>query len=239
MATHDLTTLYTAKAVEYLIAVSYLLLFIPFWRFVNGGQAARARVRVPATSAAQLFNDWFVLPAQLFFHPGHAWARVDGDDTVTIGIDDFARKLVGPLSAVGLPRQGETLAQGERGWSLVAGAKTVDMLSPVDGTVVAVNEQAAESPDLVHEDPYGRGWLLRVRNPRLAANLKHLLSGSLARSWMSGVTDALRLQAGPELGLAYEDGGVIVDGLARSLDAEQWDVIARQYLLTDEGGPHA
>lgn len=239
MASHDLTTLYSAKAVEYLIAVSYLLLFIPFWRFVNGGTTARVRVPARAASRARLFQDLFELPARLFFHPGHAWARVDSPDTVTIGIDDFARKLVGPVSALRLPQPGDTLAQGERGWALVVGGTSIDMLSPVAGTVLAVNDLAASAPDVVDRDPYGHGWLLRVKSPRLAANLKHLLSGSVARAWMNSVSDALRLQAGPELGLAYEDGGALVDGLAHGLDPERWEAIARHFLLTDDGGTHA
>jgi glycine cleavage system H lipoate-binding protein len=239
MPTHDLTTLYSAKAVEYLIAVSYLVLFIPFWRFVNGGQTARVRVAARSAVPARLLQDLFDMPARLFFHPGHAWARVDGADTVTIGIDDFARKLVGPLSAINLPQPGDTVMQGDKGWALVAGDTEIAMLSPVDGTVIAANDAARSAPQLVHQDPYDRGWLLRVRSPRLASNLKHLLAGDLARSWMNGVADALRLEAGPELGLVYEDGGVPVDGLARGLDSGRWAAIARQFFLTEDGGSHA
>jgi glycine cleavage system H protein len=239
MPAHELTTMYTAKAVEYLIAVSYLLLFIPFWRFVNGGSAARVRVPARQPARASLATDWFQLPAQLFFHPGHAWARVDGSDTVTVGIDDFARRLVGPLSAIHLPNPGETVGQGDRGWTLIADATPIDMLSPVDGTVLAVNSQALSSPEVVSQAPYDQGWLMKVRSPRLAANLKHLLSGSLARSWIAGVTDALRLQGGPELGLVYEDGGMLVDGIARGMDPDNWDAVVRRFLLTDDGGSHA
>jgi glycine cleavage system H lipoate-binding protein len=164
---------------------------------------------------------------------------VDGADTVTIGMDDFARKLVGRLDALNLPKPGDRLTQGEPAWTLMAGSTPIGMLSPVDGTVVAVNDEARAHPGLVHQDPYEKGWLLKLKSPRLAVNLKHLLSGSLARSWMNGVTDALRLKTGPELGLAYEDGGVPVDGFARSLDSRRWDAVAREFLLTDEGGPHA
>ncbi len=240
MPTHDLTTMYSAKAVEYLIAVSYLLFFIPFWRFVNGGRET-SRVRIPARSlaAVRLLQDMFELPARLFFHPGHAWARVEEPDTVTIGIDDFARKLVGPVSAVRLPRPGDALRQGEKGWSLVAGGEEFEMLSPVDGIVVAANDAAAGDPDLVGQDPYERGWLLRVESPRLGSNLKHLLSGDLARSWMNGVANALRREAGPELGLVYEDGGAPVDGLARGLDPVRWDAVVRRFFLTEDGGSHA
>jgi glycine cleavage system H protein len=242
MVSHDLTTMYGAKAVEYLIAASYLLLFIPFWRFVNGGPAA-ARERAVATVPGRpgLLSDWFTLPDQLFFHPGHAWARVEGPDTVTVGIDDFAGKLVGRVAAVSLPRVGTSLTQGDKGWSLVSNAKSIDMLSPVDGTVIAVNDRVASSPDALNQSPYERGWLMKVKSPRLATNLLHLLSGSVARAWMNGVAESLRRQFGPAqgLGLVYEDGGVPVDGIAHGLDPEHWDAVARRFLRTEEGGFHA
>lgn len=233
MIPHDYMTLHTAKMVEYLIAVTYLLLFIPFWRFVNAPAAA-----APATAHAPrhvpTLKDWFALPDGLFYHPGHAWLRVDGADTVTVGFDDFARKLVGPPSAITLPAVGAMVAQGEPAWTLVADGKAIDMLSPVDGTVVAVNERARRSPALAHERPYADGWLLKVQNPRLAANLKQLLTGRLAKRWIEDLSESLGGGLMPALGHVYEDGGVVVDGFARSLEPDNWDGVARRFLLTDQ-----
>ena len=232
MMPHDLPTMYSAKAVEYLIAVAFLLLFIPFWRFVD-----RERVTAPVavTTARRWLGqvvDWFAVPSDLYFHPGHAWARADGGDVVTVGMDDFAQKLVGGVSAVVLPGVGARVRQGERGWSLVYDSKSVDMLSPVDGTVVAVNEQAAGSPRPSGRDVYGDGWLLKVKAPRLAANTKQLLSGLVAKRWMEGVCDGLRARMSPDLGLVYQDGGLPVEGMARDLDPAHWDEIAREFFLT-------
>ena len=234
MMPHDFMTMHTAKTVEYLIAVSYLLLFIPFWRFVNGDPrpvtvAAAATRRVPA------IDQWFATPDGLFYHPGHAWLRVEGPDTVTVGFDDFAGKLVGVPSAITLPEVGATLAQGEPAWALVADGKAIDMLSPVDGTVVAVNEQARRSPALAHERPYGDGWLLKVRSGRLAANLKQLLTGQMARRWIGDLADGLRGDLTSALGHLYEDGGVVIDGFAGALEPDGWDQVARRFFLTDGG----
>jgi glycine cleavage system H lipoate-binding protein len=228
MLSHDLAGPYQARAAEYLIAVVYLLLFVPFWRFVNGGRAGAPAVD-PARPATH--NGWFGMPPGLRFHPGHAWARC-GAALVTVGLDDFARKLVGPLTAVQLPATGSTVAQGEKAWTLVASSRSVDMLSPVDGTVVAVNRKLAEAPAALEQDPYSDGWLLMVRPSRLEANLKQLLSGGVARKWMEGVADALRERTGPGLGLLAQDGGTPVNGIARELDPERWDEVARTFLLS-------
>ena len=103
MIPHDILTLYTAKMLEYGIAVLFLLLFIPFWRFVQGGATAAAAVPAHAAARQTTLADWFTVPADLLFHRGHAWARPDASGLVTIGMDDFAANLVGPLNRIAMP----------------------------------------------------------------------------------------------------------------------------------------
>jgi glycine cleavage system H lipoate-binding protein len=231
MTGHDIFTMQAIKAAEYAIAVTYLLLFFPFWRFVNGGRAAERAAEAPRWLGQ--VAGWFHVPDHVYFHPGHAWARLDGD-VATVGMNDFAHRLVGPAT-MRLPEVGTQLAQGERGWTLVSGDKSVDMLSPVDGTVIAVNPRMLAAPEAVDGDMYGDGWLVKVRSPRIAANAKQLLKGSLARRWMEEACEGLATMMSPELGRVYQDGGRPVHGMARSLDPERWDDIARRFLLTSTG----
>jgi len=236
---HDLIAIYWIKAIEYVLALSYLPLFILFWKFASPKRPAPARVPATAPGWADQLAGSFQVPADLFFHRGHTWVRLGGDATVTVGIDDFAQKLVGPLGGVTLPAVGATLAQGEPALSIDAGAASIDMLAPVDGTVVAVNPRLADSADIVKTSPYGDGWLIQIRSTRLAGNLKNLLSGTLARRWMDTVCESLGAEMGTlDLGGVYADGGQVVDGIARSLSPENWDAVARRFFLTEDGGRH-
>jgi glycine cleavage system H lipoate-binding protein len=232
MIPQDLLTMASAKAMEYLIAVAFLLLFIPFWRFVNAERGAERVVAADLPRWLGQMVEWFLVPDTVYFHPGHGWARVGDGGLVSVGMDDFAHKLVGGVSAIKLPKVGARLGQGEKAWSLVSEGKSVDMLSPVDGVVVAVNGEAAASPERLNLDPYGEGWLLKVRAPRLAANLKQLLSGTSAKRWMEDVCENLRAIMNPDLGRVYQDGGLPVYGMARSMDPVRWDEVARSFLLT-------
>ncbi len=229
MLYHDIFQMYSAKALEYLIAVAFLFLFIPFWRYVSPAPAREQVAESPGWLGHMV--EWFRVPENVFFHPGHAWARISDGGVVTVGMDDFAHRLVAPGS-VALPRIGTTLSQGEPAWALMADGKSVDMLSPVDGTVVAVNERFNAAPERLGRDPYGEGWLVKVRAPRLAANVKHLFKGSLARRWMEEACAGLQDLMSPELGRLYQDGGLPVHGMAHSLDAERWDDIARRFFLS-------
>jgi glycine cleavage system H lipoate-binding protein len=242
--THEFLSVYGAKSMEYLLAISYLLLFIPFWKYVQGGKAApalqvsaeakpaaRAAVRParPAgATAPRPTAGWFQVPAGVHLHPGHTWARLDADGLVSVGVDDFAHKLVGPAS-LELPELGEHVAQGEAALEIGDADKKVPMLSPVDGTVVAVNAAARERPDAI-DDPYA-GWLFKVKPNRLAANFRQLLADGPARRFLEDAGEAVALRMSPQLATVLQDGGTPVHGIARALAGDAWDELARQHFL--------
>lgn len=233
---HDFLSIYPAKLFEYTLAIGYLLLFIPFWRYVQGGrrQEAKAPVKVPrahpSARHAGATAGWFQVPAGIHLHPGHTWARLEPDGLVAVGADDFAHKLVG-AARVDLPALGAHVVQGEPAFGIGDGEKDVPMLSPIDGTVVAVNAAIRERPEGL-DDAYGKGWLFKVKAPRLAANLRQLLTDGPARRYMEGAESQIALRLAPELGAVLQDGGMPVHGIARALAGDEWDGLARQFFLT-------
>ena len=101
------------------------------------------------------------------------------------------------------------------------------MLSPVDGKVVAINDKIVSSPGNINQYPYG-SWLMEVESPRFSVNKKQLVSGALAKRWMEEVRENLLSRMNYNLGLVYQDGGLLVDGMARNLDRDKWDEIAKE-----------
>jgi glycine cleavage system H lipoate-binding protein len=227
--TYDLLSVYPAKLLEYGLAMTYLVLFVPFWRYVQGGQRqpAAAPARAGARARARPAAGWFQLPENVHLHPGHTWARLEPDGLVTVGVDDFAHRLVGP-AVVALPAVGARVAQGEPAVEIGDRLKMVPLASPVDGTVVAVNQAGLEEPG----DPYGAGWLFKVRAPRLAANLRQLLTGGRARGLLEEACDRLSQRMDRELGQVMQDGGVPIHGIARVVAGDEWDSLARGFFLT-------
>jgi hypothetical protein len=108
------------------------------------------------------------------------------------------------------------------------------MLSPVDGKVMAINDKIVNSPENVNKYPYV-SWLMEVESPRFSVNKKQLLSGTMAKKWMEEIRENLLSKMSNNLGLVYQDGGMLVDGMARSLDKEHWDEIAKEFFLLSEG----
>ncbi|HEX4824105.1 MAG TPA: glycine cleavage system protein H [Candidatus Polarisedimenticolaceae bacterium] len=227
-----LAELQAAKTIEYLLAVGFLVLFVPFWRFAEPrGPALEAQ---PARRAARVPTGWFHVPDGVALHPGHAWARSATDGEVVVGVDDFARAVIGPIGDVDLPAAGTPIRQGEPAITLRGAAGSLPVVSPVDGLVVARNPAARLHA--VESDPYGDGWLLRVHAPRLAANGRQLLTGSTARAFMEDVAERLRGVVAPTLGPALADGGLPVSGFAAELPPEAWERIKSEFFFADGGG---
>jgi glycine cleavage system H protein len=101
------------------------------------------------------------VPPELHYSEEHEWVRVEGD-TATLGITDYAQDQLGDVVYLDLPKVGATLQQFQKLGEIESVKAVSDLLSPVSGEVRERNEEAVRSPELVNQDPYGRGWLLRV-----------------------------------------------------------------------------
>ncbi|MFZ1828737.1 MAG: glycine cleavage system protein GcvH [Candidatus Competibacteraceae bacterium] len=103
------------------------------------------------------------IPIELRYAETHEWVRPQEDGVVTVGITDHAQHLLGDLVFVELPEVGRVVAAAE-GCAVVESVKAAsDVYSPVDGVIVEVNELLADNPELINEDPYGEGWILRIK----------------------------------------------------------------------------
>ena len=172
------------------------------------------------------------LPAGVFFHRTHAWIRVEGDGTVQVGLDDFARRLLGRNIHFNAPLTGTMVEKGESVCLMEHQGETIPLLSPVDGRVLSVNHEVIDHPELVQSDPYGQGWLYRIRPYNLYHNLRDLLSGVEARVWMEEELRQLSgvLEPGSALPRAA-DGGRMIEDLSPALGA-RWAEVNRLFLLT-------
>lgn len=155
--------------------------------------------------------------------PGHSWARFR-DRRVTVGADDFVPKTLGPIEKVELPEPGTKVKQGDRLCRMTHGQRSVELLSPVSGTVIGLNEFLVARPDLVNDSPYGGGWAVRLEASDIDTDRSHLRSDGAARAWFRHEVDTL---IGTVLAPAASlpDGGELVGDLHQQIDDRAWQQI--------------
>ena len=174
----------------------------------------------------------FEVPENVRYHVGHTWALSESRELVRVGMDDFASKLVGKIESIALPQRGRWVRQGQKIWTIFRDGKSVDMVSPIEGTITDVNDAVAKNPELARKDPYGEGWLVTVQAPDSKINFRNLLSGSLARLWTESAALQLRSKIPTLAGALAQDGGVAVDDLTAQMPGEDWARVTREFFLS-------
>lgn len=102
-------------------------------------------------------------PPELSYSQDHMWVRDEDDDEVVVGITDYAQGQLGKVVYVDLPDVGEEVIEGEEMGAIESAKSVSDLICPVSGEVLDVNDALADDPAVINEDPYGDGWLVRVK----------------------------------------------------------------------------
>ncbi len=220
--------IFATKGIEYIAVIAFLLTFVVFWRILNRSGAEKEKTHVLENVKTTLV-DWFYLANNFFYHQGHSWVKRENKNFVTIGMDDFAQKLVGRPDKIKLPAAGKFIMQGEAAWKLNFADKTITMLSPVNGKILEVNEKIFNRPELINEDPYDEGWLLKVKPSKFNVDCKNLLSGELAKAWLQNGVNILSNKMTGNYGVVFQDGGMIKSGFAKDLSPDNWHQLAREF----------
>jgi glycine cleavage system H protein len=229
VGTSGYTDIFATKGMEYIFILFFIVVLVFFWRFLSRAEGPEIS-KDAADSVGKQSLKRFRLPKDLFYHQGHGWVKLEPQDTVRIGVDDFVQKLIGRASFIDLPRVGAFLKQGEKGWKMGGESISLDVLSPVDGEVLAVNDRALQDPQAVNRDPYGSGWLLKVRVPKTEDNTVHLLSGEPAEAWMKETVEAFsrRMLDDPDLAARIRrTAGIEIAGAG---PRKKWNDLAQEFL---------
>jgi len=118
----------------------------------------------------------YFLPDDLYYHKEHFWAKVEGHGVI-VGTTDFAQKLAGQIVYVELPSVGRVVEQGRPCGSMESGKWVGRIYAPISGKVESFNEALEESPELINESPYEKGWMFKVNPSNLQEELKNLMQG--------------------------------------------------------------
>ncbi len=153
----------------------------------------RSRGEVPATQpevwagppAPRLQREYgFSIPEGYCFHPGHTWVLKEDGENARVGVDSFATNLIGKIDLIETLGSSRWVRQGQKLVTLISGDQSFDLVSPVEGVVMALNKEVIQDPGLIARDPYQNGWIAMVKAPDLTLNKKNLVQGGMVAPWL-------------------------------------------------------
>jgi len=166
----------------------------------------------------------FQIPGGVFISDGHCWANVEEEGTVKVGIDDFAKKLIGKINSIILPNLGMTVKKGEKIFTIKQGTRNITFKSPVSGKVKELNKFVNEDIKSLDVTTYEQNWICEIDADELDVEISQLKIGKAAVSLYQDDIDRLKemkskIKTGKE---DFEPNGVIYTGEMEKLDDVSW-----------------
>jgi glycine cleavage system H protein len=222
----DVLIMVIGLLVRFLVAViGFAVLLVPIVLLMAAWQKLSS-VRDRATGLAQAGSvKWL---RQAHYAPWHTWLAPAEAGLARLGMDAIAGRILGGITGIEIAAPGTRLRAGEALARVSLGTRTATLRSPADGLVVAINADAERSPQVLHRDPYHRGWLALIAPS--PDSYRTLRTGEPARLWLADEDKRLQLAFEHSLGFAAADGGDLVAPLQGLLDDEQWTELTGQFL---------
>jgi glycine cleavage system H lipoate-binding protein len=188
----------------------------------------RVQVLGPA-EAEQSSATEFAIPGGVLVSAGHCWASLAQDGTANIGVDDFARKLLGRVDAIELPEVGMSVKAGQGLFTLRQGNRQVQFHAPLSGKVASVNRELRRDPGMFGDYPYGKNWICVIAGEDLDAELPGLKIGKSAVAFFQDEIERFRAFLQKQSGGEVADSATFCIGALEKLDDGHWDAAVKEF----------
>ncbi len=214
---------------EFAILIILLILAIFYFRRRQSARvAALTASEAPRTQADSAYE----LPSGYCFHPGHTWMKEQRRETARVGIDRFASNLLGKVDRIAVTGEQRWVRQGQKLITLTGECELVEMVSPVEGVITAINQEVIKDPELLSRDPYGQGWVCAIKSPEMATNRRNLVQGENTTSWMGHSLRRLKAMLAQADPAPAQDGDLPGRGVLARLSPELRKRVVNEFFVT-------
>jgi glycine cleavage system H protein len=219
-------------SILFVLLMFLLIISISYFRSPAHEAAVRVQPSPSPTVAPKMERSFGLsIPKDYCFHPGHTWASKEGYDNARIGLDSFAANLMGQIDRIEVVGENRWVRQGQKVMTIHCGETAIDLVSPIEGVITALNRDAIQDPKTIVRDPYEKGWIAMVKSPDLGVNQKNLVQGSMVAPWLQNCLSRLVSMVPQMEGAMAADGGLPVAGLLRRLDPEARQSVLKEFFL--------
>lgn len=233
------SNIFETKGLEYLVIIAFLFLLIPFWILLNRQAKVTKQIQ---TALGVLAANILRIPQGLFYFRNHTWMYMEKTGTAKVGLDDLLLHITGKVKFSNLKNPGEMILKGDLLTEIDQNGKLLRIFSPVSGKIMDTNITLNESDDMLNEDPYGKGWIYKIKPSNWIAETKSCYFAEAATEWSAKELERFKdflartmRNYTPETALIImQDGGELIDHSLSALPNEIWKDFQEEFLNPDK-----
>lgn len=223
--------IFDTKGIEYLIIIAFLILIIPFWIIINKPLKIKEKVW---EALGILSENILRIPRGLFYSKNHTWTHLEKSGNAIVGLDDLLLHLTGKVEFSHLRAPGERVAKGDFIAVINQDGKHLKIASPISGEIQNVNALLKNQTDVINNDPYGKGWIYKIKPENWVAETNSCLMADEAVSWskqeLARFKDFIAVSKNSQEAVILQEGGELIDHPLSGLPKELWRDFQSQFL---------
>lgn len=229
------TNIFETKGIEYLAIIAFLVLLIPFWLYLDKKTKFPSQIRkVSGILSSNVLN----IPRGLFYSKNHTWTYLEKSGTAKVGLDDLLIHFTGEVKLTYTKNPDEMIKKGEFLAEIDQKGKLLRIYSPISGRITLTNPILQESPEMLNEDPIGKGWICKIQPTNWVEETKNYFLADEAVKWstkeLERFRDFLAISRGkyteePTL-IILQDGGELSDKALSAMPGEIWEDFQEEFL---------
>ncbi len=229
------SNIFDTKGVEYIAIIAFFLVLIPFWIILNKLAVVKQKINKVLNI---LTFDILKIPQGVFYEKNHTWVYLEKSGIVSLGLDDFLLHTIGEVKLKSIINSSEKINKGDLLAEVEKDNKILQIYSPISGTIITSNSELEESPELLNEDPYGKGWIYKIKPTKWMEESSSLYLAEGATNWSKieiarfkeFMADSTKKYS-PEPSLTIlQDGGELIDHPLAELPEAVWKDFQKSFL---------
>lgn len=235
MEEFNYVNIFETKGIEYLAIITFLVILIPFWIILNRQIKMNKRIK---HALGVLTANVLRVPQGIFYSKNHTWTYLEKTGAAKVGLNDLLLHITGEVKFIDFKKPGEMISKGELLAILNQDEKALRIYTPISGKIISANPVISQNPEMLNEDPYGDGWIYKIKPSNWKAEINSYLFAEDATNWLKKelerfrdflVVSVKKYSTDPSVTI-LQDGGELRDNSLSELPKEVWQDFQRSFL---------
>jgi len=235
MESFTYTNIFETKGIEYIAILVFFAILIPFWILLNKKVPIAKQIK---KAIGFLSANVLRIPQGVFHSQNHTWAFMERNGEAKVGLDDLLLHITGEVKVRSLKKLGENVNKGDLLLEIDQNGKMLKVFSPISGKIMNTNDSVGKNPEILNEDPYGNGWIYKIKPVNWKIETNDYLLAEETIEWSKKelerfkdfLAESVKKYSPDQSTIILQDGGELRDNTLSELPEEVWKDFQEDFL---------